>query len=1030
MQTIRICKFKVDSGQTQSLKAMLSKLGRSNPQASPELAFNQLPMLHFASLTVFEDPTGNYGDELVFESNVDGSFDDYVAELVRRGGPCLEQIFAHCQGYPSPDGLAGFLKSHAFGPTLFHMGTPGRTVAHIKNERALREAIDNDIFDKSKHAGLTPKQVRESVQETVSAPPSNRLNWYPHVQAGAFLWLPEYATGSVFGPMALLPLKIALVPIALVGLVLLVAVRTFARLPFVNIDRDQQWTLTLKGHPGSSRFERLLNWGKYGAAALLSLIASPFLQLWAMIRRPSKQVRDEQRTLRFEQKRQIRRLRRTEDRRGCIQNHLASYVPLRAGRFTKPILRFKLRFLNAIYRTLFTRGTLAGVPGIHFGHWTLVDEGLDAKGNKDPGRLLFLSNYDGTWDNYLDDFVAKLAGGVGQIWGSGVGFPGVTDGEVFKNWARLQQTRTSVWYSAYPDLTVEAINNHSEIREGLFAPIDRKEHLLRTWLLRFGQAGKTMRIDGESVEREGWTKWIPFRDRGPAFNPRSEDIQGLLLKSYEPLKYSATIFLRIGEGAQAQSKVWLRHLLERITHAGVKSADVKTAVNVAFTKTGLSKLGLAQDELATFPSPFVEGMTEQRRRRILGDLVAEESRPARWRWGGPRKPVDLALLVFEDSAEKRDRARQEWVDLFKSLGCGDVVNHVDTHLSRYEHFGFPDGISQPIIQGTDAAKALSREELRWHGVQPGEFVLGYADGSGKVAPMPSFGPKSQDLARNGSYLVMRQLSQDVRGFWQHLDEEARARGESNGNFQEVREEIAARLVGRTLTGDPLMSKDAQKNRYKNHQVQLAMLHVGFAWRALRQSTTLKWKTFRGVEEPKIVKDVRKDNQFGFRDDPEGFLCPVGAHMRRANPRDLLGDRRAAALEAVNRRRILRRGRLYGSALERDNALQPAAAGADEDRGLMFMCFNSDIERQFEFIQSQWINNPAFDGLYQESDGFVTPRFAGDGRATSQRDPVRDRFLGLKTFVTVRGGAYFFLPGIRALRHLADDERRVSGDLHG
>lgn len=1020
MQTIRVFKFKVDPGKTAALKVLLSPLGSSNPRAHRDLPFDHLPMLHFASLTVFEDPTGDYGDELIFESSFDGTLDDYLDALVRVCGPCLENICEHCKGYPSPDGLDSYLKSHAIAPSLFHIGTPGRSVEQIRNERELRHAIDrDDILDNPKNARLTPQELREVIQEAVAAPPSTRLNWYPRPHEGAFFWLPEFGTSSVLGPVALLPLKILLLPAAIIGLVYLAVARGLASLPFINIDRDQEWTLTLRGHPGSSKFQRLITWGKYGAVVLLVLIAqffSIFGSLWSKLRRPPAGATNQQRSLPLEQRRQIRRLRRTEDRRGCIQNHLASIVRIKNGRFTKPVLRLKLRFLNAIYRTLFTRGTLAGVPGIHFGHWTLLDEGRDAQGRTDAGRMLFLSNYDGTWDNYLDDFIAKLATGVRHIWGKSEGFPGVADGDVFKNWARLQQTRTCVWYSAYPELTVEAINNHSEIREGLFAAIHNKEKPLKTWLLRFGQAGKSMRLEGESVETEGLKKWIPFRDRGPAFDSRNPDIQGLLLKSYEPLKYSASIFFRITDRANA--KLWLTGVLGAVTNAGVRSAEAETAVNVAFTYSGLEALGLSQDELATFPSSFTEGMTEQRRRRILGDLAINEGRPSNWKWGGTRTPVDLVLLVFEDTESKRNRARDMWRLSFEQGGCGQVVSHVDTHLSAYEHFGFPDGISQPIIKGTEAARALSGQELRWHGVPPGEFVLGYADGSGKRPSPPSFGPQVMELGRNGSYMVIRQLSQDVRGFWRHLDQVARARATGNGNLEEVREQMAARLVGRTLSGDPLISEGAQLTREKDHPMQLAWLHLKFAWRTIRRRTTVRWKAFRGVNEPEIVKEIRKENSFGFRDDPDGFLCPVGAHVRRANPRDLLGKGRTKALEAANRRRILRRGRLYGDFLERKDALDPLPANTvEKERGLLFICFNSDIERQFEFIQSQWINNPAFDGLYRESDGFVAARFAGEGRATSQRDPLRERF-DLDSFVTAKGGGYFFLPGIRALTHLA------------
>jgi Dyp-type peroxidase family len=1023
LHTIRVFKFKIDPGQTGALKALLSRLGRSNPRANNALRFDLLPMLHFASLTIFEDPTGDYGDELVFESSVDGSVDEYLIELLRVGGPRLQQICGYCQGYPNAAGFLEYIKAHALAPTLFHIGTPGRRVEHIKQERALRDAIDR-VLDDPVNAAVPPRSLRTLVQNKVSAPPSPRLNWYPRFDDSedAFYWLPEYsAATALVGPILLFPVNLVL---AVLGFVYLMLAKVGASLPFVNIERDQHWSLRMKGHLGSSTFERLKNWGKYGALAVLILIASPFLSLWERLRQPPRAVRQQQRNLAADEKRKIRRLRRTEDRSGCIQNHLASIVRLRRGPFTKFFLRVKLKLLNAIYRTVFTRGTLAGVPGIHFGHWTLLDEGRDAKGRKDPGRILFLSNYDGTWDNYLDDFIAKLASGVGQIWGCGVGFPGVTDGEIFKNWARLQQTRTSVWYSAYPDLTVDAINNHSEIREGLFAPIDKRPKRLKAWLLRFGQAAQRMRLDGESVETEGFAKWNPFRDRGPAFNPDSRDLQGLLVRGYEPLKYSCSIFFRITDADRA--RVWLKDVLAHgITDASVKTDDLKTkksALNVAFTASGLRQFGLCEQELATFASPFVEGMTEQRRRRILGDSVTPDTRPAKWRWGGTKTPVDLVLLVFEETAYARDTKRDAWISHFKRVGCGNLVSYEDTYHDKYEHFGFQDGVSQPIIHGTEASQALSWREHRWHAVHPGEFVLGYVDGSGNVCAPPVFGPNDAELGRNGSYLVIRQLAQNVTGFWQYLEQEARARGGNNGNLQQIREQLAAHLVGRRRDGCPLISPSGHLERHKNHPLRRARLRVRFAWDDVRQRATVRWKEFRGIRAPKIVEELRAANSFGFRDDPQGFMCPVGAHMRRANPRDLLGDRRTKALEAANRHRILRRGRLYGTPIDLNKVLEGSADDPpNEERGLLFMCLNSDIARQFEFIQSQWINNPAFDGLYCESDGFVAPTFAGEGRLTSQRDPLRDRLMDLQSFVKVSGGAYFFLPGMRALEYLAADK---------
>jgi hypothetical protein len=139
---------------------------------------------------------------------------------------------------------------------------------------------------------------------------------------------------------------------------------------------------------------------------------------------------------------------------------------------------------------------------------------------------------------------------------------------------------------------------------------------------------------------------------------------------------------------------------------------------------------------------------------------------------------------------------------------------------------------------------------------------------------------------------------------------------------------------------------------------------------------------------------------------------VGAHIRRANPRDSLGTDPGAARSGANRRRLLRRGRPYGPPL-------PASAPQHDGRarGMMFLCLNADIERQFEFVQQTWVNNPVFGGLYAERDPLIGA-IDGSGRFTVQAHPVSTRMSGLARFVQVVGGGYFFLPGMSALTYLA------------
>ena len=114
-----------------------------------------------------------------------------------------------------------------------------------------------------------------------------------------------------------------------------------------------------------------------------------------------------------------------------------------------------------------------------------------------------------------------------------------------------------------------------------------------------------------------------------------------------------------------------------------------------------------------------------------------------------------------------------------------------------------------------------------------------------------------------------------------------------------------------------------------------------------------------------------------------------------------------------RHRLLRRGRSFGPAFD------PAAAGDTVERGIQFIAINANIRRQFEFVQQTWINNPKFAELYDETDPLCgVPPHGQQGRFTCQKHPVREMVVGMPRFVWIKGGGYFFLPGLRALRFLA------------
>jgi Dyp-type peroxidase family len=435
------------------------------------------------------------------------------------------------------------------------------------------------------------------------------------------------------------------------------------------------------------------------------------------------------------------------------------------------------------------------------------------------------------------------------------------------------------------------------------------------------------------------------------------DVQGLVARGYGSLSAASFLLLGLEDGAAARR--WLASAVGLVT-SGDDRPEAR-AVNVAFTSMGLARLGLPDPLLQQFSNEFVHGMTTEHRRRILGDVG--ESAPENWDWGGPSsEAVGAVLLLYARDNSELAGLLEEQLGLLVDAGV-EVQRKLDTsNLDGFEPFGFRDGISQPFVEG------LSKSGPAGQTVRAGEFVLGYVNEHGHVTDEPLV---TDGIGRNGSYLVFRQLEQDVRGFWRYLD--------SAVGHPTERTTLAAKMVGRWPGGAPLALSDR--------------------------------------DDPALAEA----NDFAyFHEDPVGVRCPVGAHVRRTNPRDSLdpGPGTDRSLAINRRHRLLRRGREYGQALSPEAALTESLA-REEARGLHFICLNANIARQFEFVQDTWLNNPKFAGLYDDSDPLVGQSAPYGGTFTMpSAGGVRSRVKEMPRFITVRGGAYFFLPGIQALRRLA------------
>lgn len=466
-----------------------------------------------------------------------------------------------------------------------------------------------------------------------------------------------------------------------------------------------------------------------------------------------------------------------------------------------------------------------------------------------------------------------------------------------------------------------------------------------------------------------------------------EDLQGLIIRSHKEMLGAAYVLLQIQDVAATRS--WLRRLLPAIT-TGI-DVPVEGRVQVAFTYPGLQLMGAGDFVREGFAVEFIQGMEAEFRARVLGDQG--ESDPENWDWGGPENDtLHLVLIVFAPDKFRLEELLSQHLPSETVLRRLKVL-HSEPNTTHREHFGFRDGISQPILKG------LQRPDARKDDVVPdGEFILGYPNAYGQLPETPLVPKKhdpngilarvpandsDRDFGKNGSYLVFRQLEQNVPLFWEQIRRSLEETGSEARPADCI--ELASKMVGRWPNGTPL---------------------------ALSPSG----------ETP----DTSQHNDFLYAEkDSLGHGCPFGAHIRRSNPRDALpGNSPGRSIVISNRHRILRRGRNYGPALS--PKFQPEELMRAEDdgqeRGLLFLCLNTNISRQFEFVQHTWINNRKFASLYRDPDPVlgITDKKGQDSPFdfTIPAQPIRRKIEGLKRPVRVRGGAYFFLPGLRALRFLA------------
>jgi Dyp-type peroxidase family len=444
------------------------------------------------------------------------------------------------------------------------------------------------------------------------------------------------------------------------------------------------------------------------------------------------------------------------------------------------------------------------------------------------------------------------------------------------------------------------------------------------------------------------------------------DIQGFALKGYN-FSHARYLLLELLHPKDAQK--FIGQIVKYITTGERWDEKPATTVNIAFTYKGLVKLELPGPTLLSFPVEFQQGM--KARARILYDTG--KNVPERWDpvWRDNRVHAWLAVnaqtpQALEERCALLLRIMEETAGakLLQAQDAAAVFIDGDTK----EHFGFTDGFGNPDFKGAERGCVPGQGKLAkdgtWEALATGEFLLGYADEAGElpVAPIPHL------LARNGIFMVYRKLHQNVATFRNYVEEQGRL-------YPGGKEKLASKFMGRWRDGTP---------------VELSPDHP----------------------DPALVADDNRNTNFTYGNDLSGQRCPIGAHIRRGNPRDAFGFNG----ELVNRRRIMRRGMPYGKYVPEDQPVRD-----EDEHGIIFIALNASLFRQFEFIQQQWIEYG--NDLHQGNDKDpVIGNHEGKGKFVVQgtADPQNPPLLcaHLPNFVELRGGDYFFVPSLTALQMMA------------
>jgi deferrochelatase/peroxidase EfeB len=395
-------------------------------------------------------------------------------------------------------------------------------------------------------------------------------------------------------------------------------------------------------------------------------------------------------------------------------------------------------------------------------------------------------------------------------------------------------------------------------------------------------------------------------------------------------------------------------IMEKVGVANSASSGAMDSRWVTVAFTCSGLRTLGVSEASLFTFPEEFRQSMSARAEILGMTGANH--PDHWVSGLASSELHAVVVLFAHDVAERERCRREHEQYVSRCPGVEVVSSLDLEAIPPFHAAREHfGYRDRLSQ--PVIEGMGEQSTPGSGapLKAGEFILGYPDEDGP----PSALPQPEMLSRNGSYLGYFMMEEHVGAFRDFLRQ--------HGETAEEQELVAAKLMGRWRSGAPLVLVPEK-------------------------------------DDPELGADLQRTNDFNYgKMDPYGYACPLGAHARRMNPRDTAAN--------MNRRKMIRRGGTYGP---------PLPEGAPEDgkeRGIAGFVGCASLVRQFEFAMNVWANDPNFHELGNERDPFVGTQ-DGTFDMTIPKRPIRKKIKGLPAFTTLRGGAYFFLPGIKALRYLA------------